>query len=292
MTNKRTFFQNIFKQYTLEISEPTTFTRLFSMNISRFKTAMILLIFSLILTVLIAVLVVFTPLKTLIPGYPSDKTRWEMKRNAVRADSLLKEIERKDRFFRGIKNIITGKDFDNIASDSSKSESVFKGEKIEFSRSNDDSIFRANYEAKEKYNLHTLSYKKTKTIDKILFYPPMQGIVSTRFSRKNKHFGVDVIGNENSRVSAVLEGVVVFAGWTLDAGYVLQIQHDNNLISVYKHNAKLLKKEGDSIKTGEAIALLGNSGELTSGPHLHFEIWQKGKALNPENYIKFQSLKK
>ncbi len=292
MANKGTFFQNIFKQYTLEISEPTTFTRLFSMNISRFKTAVILLVFSLILTVLIGILVVFTPVKTLIPGYPSDKTRLEMKRNAVRADSLLKEIERKDRFFRGIKNIITGKDFDNIASDSSKSEAIPKGESVGFSRLHNDSLFRANYEAKEKYNLQVVPNKKTKTIDNILFYTPLRGIISTKFSIKKKHFGIDIIGKENSRVSAVLGGTVVFAGWTLDAGYVLQIQHNNNLISVYKHNAKLLKKEGTIVKTGEAIALLGNSGELTSGPHLHFEIWHNGKALNPENYIKFQSLKK
>ncbi len=288
MANKGTFFQNIFKQYTLEISEPITFNRLFSMSISRFKTALILLTFLLILTVFIGILVVFTPVKKLIPGYPSDKTRLEMKRNALRADSLLKEMERKDRFFRGIKNIIAGKDFDNIALDSSKYEAIPQGEQVEFSRSHDDSIFRANYEAKEKYNIQVVPHKKTKTIGNILFYPPMKGIVSTKFSIKDKHFGIDIIGKENSRVSAILEGTVMFTGWTLDAGYVLQIQHNNNLISIYKHNAKLLKKEGEYVKSGEAIALLGNSGELTSGPHLHFEIWYNGKALNPENYIKFQ----
>ena len=112
-------------------------------------------------------------------------------------------------------------------------------------------------------------------------------MVTNKFKSTTDHYGVDLVSSANSLISTVLDGTVIFAGWTLETGYVIYIQHQNNLISVYKHNAELLKTLGDKVKAGEAIAIIGNSGELSTGPHLHFELWQNGIALNPELYINF-----
>jgi murein DD-endopeptidase MepM/ murein hydrolase activator NlpD len=119
------------------------------------------------------------------------------------------------------------------------------------------------------------------------FYVPVKGIVTNHFNRSSDHFGVDLVSDPNARICTVLEGTVIFSGWTLETGYVMYIQHDADLVSVYKHNAELLKTTGDKVKAGEAVAIIGNSGELTTGPHLHFELWHRGNAINPEQYIDF-----
>ena len=112
-------------------------------------------------------------------------------------------------------------------------------------------------------------------------------MITNKFDLKTEHFAVDVVGRQNSRISSVLDGTVIFSGWTMDTGYSIYIQHENNLVSVYKHNAELLKDIGEKVKAGDAIAIMGNTGELTTGPHLHFELWHNGTALNPETYIDF-----
>ena len=115
----------------------------------------------------------------------------------------------------------------------------------------------------------------------------MKGIITYSFNPSENHFGTDIVAASNKVVVATLNGTVVMANWTLETGYIVQIQHDNNLLSIYKHNSELLKKVGDHVSAGEAIAIIGNSGELTSGPHLHFELWHNGAPINPEDYIAF-----
>jgi murein DD-endopeptidase MepM/ murein hydrolase activator NlpD len=119
------------------------------------------------------------------------------------------------------------------------------------------------------------------------FYLPIKGLITNKFDTSKGHLGIDLVSQPNTRVSAVLGGTVLFAGWTLDTGYVIYIQHVNNLVSAYKHNAALLKKVGDKVNGGEAIAIIGNTGEYTTGPHLHFELWHEGKPIDPEQYIVF-----
>nr|WP_282189165.1 M23 family metallopeptidase [Maribellus sp. YY47] len=119
------------------------------------------------------------------------------------------------------------------------------------------------------------------------FFVPVKGVITERFNSSADHFGIDLVSEANARISAVLSGTVIFSGWTLKTGYSVYIQHDGDLVSVYKHNSELLKKEGDHVSAGEAIAIIGNTGELSTGPHLHFELWHDGNALNPEQYIDF-----
>jgi murein DD-endopeptidase MepM/ murein hydrolase activator NlpD len=122
----------------------------------------------------------------------------------------------------------------------------------------------------------------------IFFFPPLRGIVTSTFDMKLDHFGVDVVAQANAAVKACLAGTVTLSSWTTDAGHVLQVQHPNDLISIYKHNSVLLKKVGDKVKAGEAIAIVGDSGELTSGPHLHFELWLDGTPVDPQAFMVFQ----
>jgi murein DD-endopeptidase MepM/ murein hydrolase activator NlpD len=115
----------------------------------------------------------------------------------------------------------------------------------------------------------------------------VNGIVTNSFKGSENHFGTDIVAGPNEVVKATLDGTIILSTWTIETGNVVQIQHDNDLISVYKHNAEILKNMGKRVKAGEPIAIIGNSGELTTGPHLHFELWYKGKPVNPEEYITF-----
>jgi murein DD-endopeptidase MepM/ murein hydrolase activator NlpD len=161
-------------------------------------------------------------------------------------------------------------------------------DEISFTRSRQDSLLRAQIEGEEQFNIQVsqemvLAGNPTTTH----FLPPTKGLIINRFNPEQNHFGVDLVTDINQPVLAVKEGTVIFANWTLETGYVIQIQHNNNFLSLYKHNAELLKRVGEFVNAGEAIAIVGNSGELTTGPHLHFELWQNGSPLNPESHILF-----
>lgn len=212
--------------------------------------------------------------------------RRKIEQNVTMVDSLIGELEKRDRFFAGIKNVISGNDFENTIQNKADSivDPKYKG--LQFTQSENDSIFRKEHEAEEKFNLTIAGENKARGISSIHFFTPMKGMISNAYDGQAGHYGVDVVGPLNERISAVLDGTVIFAEWTLNTGYVIHIQHSNDLVSIYKHNQELLKNR-EYVRAGEAIAILGNSGELTSGPHLHFELWHNGKALNPESYIKF-----
>ena len=147
--------------------------------------------------------------------------------------------------------------------------------------------FREIVEKEERYNL-ALGQVSSSDDDFYHFFSPLDGVVTNHFDETTRHYGVDLVAKQNSNVLSVLDGVVIFTDWTLKTGYVIQVQHNGNLVSVYKHNSVLLKKQGDFVRAGEAIAIVGNTGEETTGPHLHFELWQAGKPLNPETFIKFK----
>ena len=285
--DKKAIITKLRNKYRLTVSNESTFEEALSFRLSRLNVFTVAGISLIILVALITVLIAFTPLREYIPGYPDGKMRRSIEQNMMSVDSLTTELEKRDRFFQGIKNVISGNDFENTVQ--SKADSIvdpkYKG--LQFTQSENDSIFRKEHEAEEKFNLTISGENKARGISSIHFFTPMKGMVSNSYDGQSGHYGVDVVGPKNERISAVLDGTVIFAEWTLNTGYVIQIQHGKDLVSIYKHNQELLKKPGEFVRAGEAIAILGNSGELTSGPHLHFELWHNGKALNPENYIKF-----
>lgn len=236
-------------------------------------------------------LIAFTNLREFIPGYPDVEMRRNILMNAIMLDSLEHELEIRDKYFRDLNDVISGK---QPISSVAMRDTTRDYDNIVFRRSAEDSLFRARVEEEEKYSLSatsavtgTVSEQGT-SLANIHFFPPVKGIISSNFDTRTRHYATDIVTQPKAVVSSTLEGTVIMTGWTMETGFVIAIQHANNLLSVYKHNARLLKEMGDRVWAGEAISIVGDSGELyTSGPHLHFELWHNGVPLDPAQYIYF-----
>jgi murein DD-endopeptidase MepM/ murein hydrolase activator NlpD len=232
-------------------------------------------------------LISFTNLREFIPGYPDVTMRKNILMSAIRLDSLDRELKLRDKYFENLNSIITGNQAVEIPA-AQDSTNDYKA--IKFDSSPNDSVLRARIEKEEKYNL-TLGPSASESVSGLAnlhFFPPVKGIVSGKYDVRTKHFGTDIVTKPKALVSVVLDGTVIFTGWTMETGFVIEVQHPNNIVSVYKHNASLLKETGDLVRAGDIISVVGDSGELyTSGPHLHFEIWYKGSPLDPEKHILF-----
>lgn len=293
--NKRkVFIEKLKSKYKLAIFNEQTYEEVIVLRLSRLNVFTIVGTSAILLIVLVSLLIAFTGLREYIPGYPDANQRLLIVRNAQRVDSLLIEIERRNKFIDNMQNIIGGgvpEDTADGALDDApgaSSETAGSAVDVEFKRSEEDSLFRALVEKEEKYNLSQHPENRSGTgLENTFFFTPIKGMVVNRFGDPRGHFGVDIVAGPGARVSAVMDGVVVFSGWTVETGYVIQLQHANNLLSTYKHNERLLKSAGEHVKAGEAIAHVGNSGELTTGPHLHFELWYNGVPLDPQEYISF-----
>ena len=276
-------------KYRFLIISDATFEEFWRARLTRYSAFIMISLFVFSIIAATSALIAFTNLREFIPGYPSIEMRRDIIKNAILLDSLERELEKHDRYLTNISAIMQGKPPPEIAAqyDTAKDYSSIRFSGI----SAVDSALRARIEREEQFNL-TLGltdYETTTDISGLHFFPPVRGgIVSGRFDIRTKHFGADIITKPNVTVSAALDGVVIFTGWTMETGYVIQIQHSNNIVTIYKHNASLLKETGDIVRAGELISVVGDSGEIyTSGPHLHFEIWYKGTPLDPERHIIF-----
>lgn len=272
-------------KYKLSVINETSYEEVFNFRLSQLHVLMALSVLSVILVTLTILLVAFTGLREFIPGYPDGNMRQMIAANAIRVDSLESEVMKRDRFLEALKVVLSGGDtalIQQVRNDSLKT----GYDSIQFTISEEESRFRAEIEEKERFNLGV--GVKEQNHDYYHFFPPVEGIITQGFDEKNRHYGTDIVAKANANVAAVLDGVVVFTDWTVKTGYVIQIQHANNLLSVYKHNSTLLKQQGDYVRAGEVIAVVGNTGEESSGPHLHFELWRAGNPLNPEDFIKFK----
>jgi murein DD-endopeptidase MepM/ murein hydrolase activator NlpD len=234
-----------------------------------------------------ATLISFTNLREFIPGYPDVTMRRNILMSAIRLDSLDRELKLRDKYFDNLNAIISGNQPVDmpLLQDTAK-----KYNSIKFNTSPEDSVLKSHVEKEEKYNLtlEPTAVESVSGLASLHFFPPVKGIVSGKYDVRTKHFGTDIVTNPKALVSAVLNGTVIFTGWTMETGFVIEIQHPNNIISVYKHNASLLKETGDLVRAGDVISVVGDSGELyTTGPHLHFELWYKGSPLDPEKHILF-----
>lgn len=280
---KQKIFDKLKDQYRLIIYNDTTFQSVWSMKLSRLKVFTVTSLLSSVIVILVILLIATTGLREYIPGYPKAEYRQMLVHNVLKIDSLENELAKRDEFFRGIKAIISGE----VPEDNLEIDTDVKTNEIEFQEFNHDSVFQDKLLA-EQLSLSIQNSDNNNTgLGQMHFFVPVKGVVSSHFDSGNDHFGVDLVSGPNAMISAVLKGTVIFSGWTLETGYVIYIQHSTDLISAYKHNAELLKNTGDKVKAGEAIAIIGNTGELSTGPHLHFELWYNGNALNPEQYIDF-----
>lgn len=284
---KSKFINKLTNKYRLIFLNDSTFQELGYIRLSRLNIITVTGTLFIFLVALTYIAIAYTPVRELIPGYPDAEMRHNIINNRIQLDSLELELKFRDQYFENLSLIISGKEpnnFLNISNDTLKKE--YKN--IQFSKPSADSTLRKEIELIPKPEVQAEEPVQTNTsLEKVHFFPPARGIITNSFNPLNNHFGTDIVAAPNEVVKATLDGTVIMASWTLQTGYVMQIQHKNNIISFYKHNAELLKKVGARVKAGDAIAIIGNSGELTTGPHLHFELWYNGMAINPEDYIIF-----
>jgi murein DD-endopeptidase MepM/ murein hydrolase activator NlpD len=222
------------------------------------------------------------------PRYAQRETTKKLIQIQAKIDSLIIEEENKDQFIRNFKRVLNGDTTDNPVDQAEVLRGQVKPIKpvSSFKLAPTDSQFRKNFEESE-LSLITLTGSKYRELRETFFFTPITGFISDRYDVKKGHYGIDIVAKTNETIKAIADGTVVFASWTQDAGYVIALQHRGNLISVYKHNAELLKKVGNFVNAGEIISIVGNSGEMTDGPHLHFELWYNGNSLNPEEFVTF-----
>jgi len=232
---------------------------------------------------LVFLIIYFTPLKEYFRGYTSTELRESSFDNAIKLDSLESLYLMQKNYISSVKDLLAGKiDFVDLSNDSLRENNLINN--LDFVKTNtEDSILRAIVEEEDKYNLIDINAEKLSAV----LFSPAKGGISSEFNLQDKHYGIDITMPVNSPIYSISDGRVIFSEWTAETGYVIIIKHLNGLISSYKHNSSLSKNQGESVRTGEIIGFSGNTGQLTSGPHLHFELWFEGEPVDPLNFIEF-----
>ena len=282
---KSDFWKRWRATYRFVIFHDETFEERFSYKLNRLNVFLTISI-SIILLIATTFLVISqTQLKEYIPGYDSSELRRQAIRNNDKLDSLQLTLQRNQRYIASVNKVLRGDlDLQELETQRQLDSILVDTSFVDFSTSKADSLLRADVAQDDKYNVIESA---SQTVPFVLF-PPVTGTVSQSYDASTEHYAVDVVVPKNTPVKAVAEGNVVFAGWTTETGYVIIIDHPYNIISVYKHNASLNVRQGNSVTPGQVIAIAGNSGTMTTGPHLHFELWSGGYALNPEEFIEFE----
>lgn len=276
--------KKLLHQYRLVILNEDTFEERFAIKLTRLNVFVLTSISAIVLIFFTTLLIAFTPLREYVPGYSSARLKKEASLLNHKTDSLAIELELNKQYYSSIRKVLTG----DIASVEFNRDSIMELAKndldyLEVEKNKEDSILRAKVEKEDKYNLFESSIDPSNFV----LFPPVNGTISDDYDIKEKHYAVDVVVATNTPVKAVADGTVIFAEWTVETGYVVIMEHNQELISVYKHNSAITKSQGDLVKAGEVIAMSGNTGELSTGPHLHFELWSKGYPVNPTNFIDF-----
>ncbi|MCK9218650.1 MAG: M23 family metallopeptidase [Bacteroidales bacterium] len=277
-------------KYRLVFMTDDTLEERFTFRLSRLNVFVALGTLAIVLIFLTSILIAFTPLREYIPGYTNVGLTKKLYRLQMRTDSIERDLEMKDRFIQNLKDIVEGKDLPGEIRPTKDTMKRYGDIKIK--RSEEDSLLRLEVDNQGKYALYNMEKletagQKKSSLGSVLFFSPLKGVITNGFNLVQKHYGVDIVAKQDETIKAVLDGTVIFSTWTLETGYVIAIQHGQNIISLYKHNAALLKKTGDFVKAGEPIAIVGQTGELITGPHLHFELWSDGNPVDPKEYIIF-----
>ncbi len=279
----KAFWNNIKFKYKLTIINENTLEEVVGLHVSKLNGVSVLLSILTVLFLIASIIIAFTPLRNYLPGYMNSEVRTQVVENALKVDSLQQLLEKQNLYIMNIQDIFSGKVKAQAVKSLDSLTAVREDTLRERSRREEE--FRRQYEEAEKYNLTSIASQPD--VNGLIFYRPTRGMVSGKFDAQKRHYGTDIAANPNESVLATLDGTVILSTYTAETGYVIQVQHNQDFVSVYKHCGSLLRREGDRVKGGEAIALVGNTGTLTTGPHLHFELWHKGRAVNPEKYIVF-----
>ena len=281
--NNRTWLQNLLNRYRMIVINEITFNEELSFRFSRLNILSIIILLLVFIFTGTFFLVSYTPIKEFIPGYTSTKVRKEAIRNTFLLDSLVTKFQKQDQFIKSIKSALSGKNESEEGLLKEINKSNLEPFNREFNRVKADSLLRLEVMQEDKYNL----MPNSKNNVKFMLFSPASGLISEPFNSEIKHFAVDIALAKDTPIKSVAVGTVVLAEWTSDTGYVIVIKHNHGLLSVYKHNSTIEKSQGDIVQAGEVIAFAGNSGELSTGYHLHFELWIDGYPVDPTNFIDF-----
>ena len=246
-----------------------------------------------VFSTLIFLLISYTSIKTFIPGYPNQLEQKALLDKSISLDQRLNEIliktEKEEKYLVNVKQILSG---DSPLNENEKTIKDFKSKKANEKDiiSKSEKTLREKVNNREKYDIEIIpgGALKNDVLPELLLFPPIIGEITNKMNLSVGHFGIDIIAPKNEAVVSILKGTVTYQDWSPNDGHVIHIQHKNNLISIYKHNSEVLKKTGEFVDAGEPIAIVGNSGEHSTGPHLHFELWHNGYPINPEKFINFQ----
>ncbi|WP_439152768.1 M23 family metallopeptidase [Winogradskyella sp.] len=279
------FAKKLLHKYRLVILNEDTFEERFAIKLTRLNVFVLTSISVIFLVFFTILLIAFTPLREYIPGYSSTKLKKKASLLNYKTDSLVRELELNKQYYTSIRKVLTG----DVETVDFNRDSIIEAAKkdIEISQvypNKEDSLLREKANKEDKYNL----FDELEDKSNYVLFPPVNGTISEGYNIEEKHFAVDIVVASNTPVKATADGTVIFAEWTVETGYVVIIEHNRELISVYKHNTAITKSQGDLVKAGEVIAMSGGTGELSTGPHLHFELWSKGYSVNPTNFIDFQ----
>ena len=272
-------------RYKLVILNENTFEERLTFKLTRLNVFVVVSLSAMFLIAVTYTIIAFTPLREYIPGYSSTALKMKATELNYKTDSLQRVISMNDRYYASIKQVLKG---DLSPSDFNK-DSIIAAVKLEASEvdlnpTQEDSLLRDKVDKEDKYNL----FESATSATNFVLFPPVNGTISEAYNAKEKHYAVDIVVVKDTPVKATADGIVIFSEWTAGTGHVIILEHSYGLISVYKHNAALTKEQGDLVKAGEVIATAGNSGELSTGPHLHFELWNDGYPINPTTFIDFK----
>lgn len=271
--------------FRLSLLDAKTHKQLFSLRFNRTGFFVSIVTIAVVLCAAVYSLIAFTPVRTFIPGYPDSQTQREAIQNAIRIDSLESVIYRWELYSENLRRVVEGKepvDVDSLIAINRRKEEASKSAEY---LSRQDSLLRKEVQEEEMFDISSRRQRNL-PIEGMSFFVPLKGVISQGYDPVI-HPYVDIVAPEGSVVNAIADGTVIFDGWSDEAGYTLQIQHGGDIVSIYKHNEKLLKKTGDKVKAGTPVALIGNTGSLSIGDHLHFELWHNGENLDPTKYINF-----
>jgi len=277
--------KKLLHKYRLVILNEDTFEERLSFKLTRLNVFVLLAFSSIFLVAATTVLIAFTPLKEYVPGYSSTALKKKATILSYKTDSLEQVIAVNERYFSSIKKVLHGE----LSSVDFNRDSIIEAAKLDVSQidlkpTKEDSLLREKVDKEDKYNLFETATSKASFV----LFPPVNGTITETYNVKDRHYAVDIVVAKDTPIKATADGTVIFAEWTTETGHVILVEHSYGLISVYKHNASLTKRQGDLVKAGEVIAMSGNTGELTTGPHLHFELWSDGYPINPTNFIDFK----
>jgi murein DD-endopeptidase MepM/ murein hydrolase activator NlpD len=277
--------RKLLDKYRLVILNEDTFEERISLKLTRLNVFVLGSSISIFLVIATTIIIAFTPLREYIPGYSSTALKKQATELTFKTDSLQQVMALNERYYGSIKKVLQG---DLSMADFNK-DSIIQAVKLEIDAVDlrpiqEDSILRDKVDKEDKYNLFESATSGTNFV----LFPPVNGTISESYNLKEKHYAVDVVVPKNTPIKATADGSVIFAEWTAETGYVIILEHRQGLISVYKHNGSLTKSQGDLVKAGEVIATSGNTGDFTTGPHLHFELWNDGYPINPTNFIDFK----